>query len=356
MFSPPTKVGGLFFWGRCICRYSLGCLTDVVRASRKPLTSMPWQTVVRTPCALGESPFWHPAEGRLYWVDIAGQQLHRLHMASGEQQSWAMPSEPGCIAPALHAGKPAGLVVALRSGLYRAREWGGTLECIAPAPYDTTTSRFNDGKADPLGRFWGGTVYEPRDAAKAALWSLDGRRTAPQWQYQAGDATTGNGLAFSPDARTLYWCDTPRHTVRAWDWDAASNRLSRPRVFARWPDKPAGWQLGLPLNGGYQGRPDGATVDAEGHYWVAMYEGGCVLQLSPMGECLAVHQLPVMCPTMPCFGGDDLRTLFVTSARRGRSEAELEAFPASGGVFGLRVAVPGLPVNFFRDELAPAPG
>jgi sugar lactone lactonase YvrE len=306
---------------------------------------MTWQTVVKIPDQLGESPFWHPAEGRLYWMDIPGRQLHRLHVASGVLQNWAMPSEPGCMAPA----ESGGLVVALRSGVYRAREWGGTLALIVPAPYDTATMRFNDGKADPKGRFWSGTIDETRTAANAQLWSLDGRAETPQLVSQVGGATTGNGLAWSPDARTLYWTDTPSHSIRAWDWNAGNNTLTRPRVFASWPGKPAGWQAGMENNGGYGGRPDGAAVDVEGNYWVAMFEGGRILQLSPAGETLADWPLSAQCPTMPCFGGDDLQTLYVTTASKNRPAAELKAFPDSGCVFAMRVKVPGLPVNFYRD-------
>jgi sugar lactone lactonase YvrE len=242
-----------------------------------------------------------------------------------------------------------GLVVALRSGVYRARVWGGALDCIVPAPYDTASMRFNDGKADPKGRFWSGTIDETRKAANAQLWSLDCRDPTPRLDAKAGAATTGNGLAWSPDARTLYWADTPSHTIRAWDWNADDNSLARPRVFASWQGKPPGWQVGMENNGGYGGRPDGAAVDAEGNYWVAMFEGGRILQLSPSGETLATWPLPAQCPTMPCFGGDDLQTLYVTTASQNRPAAELQAFPDSGCVFAMRVDVPGLPVNFFRD-------
>jgi sugar lactone lactonase YvrE len=306
---------------------------------------MTWLIATPAPNELGESPFWHPQEQRLYWIDIPARLLLRLDVAGRQIESWAMAEEPGCIAPA----QGGGLVVALRSGIYRAPVWGGELALIVAAPYDTATMRFNDGKADALGRFWSGTIHEPRDAKAAQLWSLDCRGPAPLLQSKAGEATTGNGLAWSPDARTLYWTDTPGHTIRAWDWDAGSNTLSRPRVFASWPGKPANWQPGLPDNGGYGGRPDGAAVDASGNYWVAMFEGGRVLQLSPQGELLGQWPLPAQCPTMPCFGGADLQTLYVTSARHNRPPAELAAQPDAGCVFAMRTPVAGLPVNFFDD-------
>lgn len=306
------------------------------------MTASPWQTVVAQPSELGESPFWHPDEQMLYWVDIPARKIHRCNVFMGTVESWPMPTEPGCIAPA----RSGGLVIALRDGIYRARQWGGALQLLAPALHDAATTRFNDGKADPLGRFWAGTMYEPRDAARAQLFSLDGRRTPAALELKAANATTANGLAWSPDAATLYWTDTPRHTIRAWDWDSESNAMSHERVFRQWPGKPEGWQPGMP---GYGGRPDGAAVDVQGNYYVAMYEGARLLKLSPAGELLADMAVPAQCPTMPCFGGDDLKTLYLTTARHGRPARELQTYPHSGCVFSMRVEVPGLPVNFFID-------
>ena len=308
---------------------------------------MTWKIAISQPSELGESPFWHPREARLYWVDIPARQVCRADVATGRVERWHLPSEPGCIAPARSRGQDSGLVIALRDGIYRAREWGGALSLLAPALHDGASSRFNDGKADPLGRFWAGTIYEPRDAARAQLYCLDAREgRAPVLQVKAEGAITANGLAWSPDAATLYWSDTPRHTTRAWDWDAAGNTLSGERVLRQWPAKPIDW---LPGMHGYGGRPDGAAVDAEGNYHVAMYEGARLLKLSPAGEVLADIAVPAQCPTMPCFGGDDLRTLYLTSARQGRPAAELARWPDSGCIFSMRVEVPGLPVNFFLD-------
>ena len=309
---------------------------------------MTWQTVVEQPSALGESPFWHPDEQMLYWVDIPGRQLHRLNVFMGSVQSWPMPSEPGCIAPARNAaGEGTGLVIALRDGIYRAHEWGGTLQCMVAADHDKDPTRFNDGKADPCGRFWAGTIYEPRDASQARLFSLDRRNgEEPRLELKAGDATVANGLAWSPDEKTVYWADTPSHTIRAWDWDCESNAMRNERVFRQWPGKPPGWQSGM---SGYGGRPDGAAVDVQGNYYVAMFEGARLVKLSPKGELLADIAVPAQCPTMPCFGGSDLQTLYLTSARQNRPEHELQVFPSSGCVFSMQMDVPGLPVNFFID-------
>ncbi len=307
-----------------------------------------WQAVVDRPDQLGESPFWHPQERMLYWVDIPARQVRRVDPDKPENpQSWAMPSEPGCIAPA----RSGGLVIALRDGVYRASHWGAPLSLVARFSHDPATARFNDGKADPQGRFWAGTMYEPRDARKAELYSIDLRESMledgqPVIELKAHNAVIANGLAWSPDARTVYWSDTTHHVIQAWDWNAHTNEMQRHRVFHQFPPKPAGWKPGEP---GYGGRPDGAAVDAQGNYWCAMFEGQRLLKLSPAGDVLQELAVPVRCPTMPCFGGSDLRTLYVTSAREGRPDEELKALPLSGCVITTRVEAPGLPVNFVSD-------
>ena len=307
---------------------------------------MKWEVAVDTPDATGESPFWHPREQRLYWVDIPGRRVRRWEPAGGKPEDWALPQEPGCIAPAAGGG----LVLALRDGIYRAPGWGGVLEPVVRFQHGKTT-RFNDGKADALGRFWAGTYYEPKDARKADLYCIDcrpdnGNGGKAIVQLKAGNVTSANGLAWSPDRHSLYWTDTQAHSIYAWDWEAQANVMRHHRVFHQFAGKPAGWQPGQP---GYGGRPDGAAVDVEGCYWVALYEGGRLLRFAPSGELRGEFALPVRCPTMPCFGGSDGRTLYVTTARHQRPAQELQEMPHSGCVLAARVDVPGLPANFFID-------
>ena len=314
-----------------------------------------WQTVTPHLAALGDSPFWHPHEQMLYWVDISGKQILRANIDMGTVEAWDLPSEPGCIAPAASGG----LVMALRHGVFRAQTWGGPLQLLATLDYDASHMRANDGKCDALGRFWVGTIDETRSLNNAGLYCIDARDLARTGAAQVRcminpaelPATTANGLAWSPDNQTLYWADTPSHTVWAWDHDQNSNSLRARRVFASFKTQPEGWSSnGLDAgNGGYRGRPDGAAVDVQGNYWVALFEGRRVCQLAPDGSLLAEFAVPLQCPTMPCFGGEDLKTLYLTSARHHRSAAELAAFPLSGSVLSMRVEVAGLPVNFFQD-------
>jgi len=227
---------------------------------------------------LGESPFWHPDERALWWCDIPGHRLNRYHPATGEHRARRFDTDVACAAP-LTGGH---LLLGMRDGLWR----------------------FNPASG-------------------------------------AGGVTVSNGLAFSPDGRTLYWSDTKAHTVFAFDFDGQDGSLSRQRVWASFPARAADQPLAS-----YGGRPDGAAMDAEGCYWVAMFEGARLLRLSPAGEVLRELPLPVRCPTMPCFGGDDLRTLYITTSRQNRPAEELAREPWAGQVLHCRVEVPGLPVNF----------
>lgn len=289
----------------------------------------------------------------LYWVDISGKLILRANVYMGTVESWPMPSEPGCMAPASRGG----LVIALRDGVYRAQTWGGPLDLLAPLPYDPAYHRTNDGKCDALGRFWVGTLDETRTEGNAALYCVDARSGIAQVQCVLDPAqqpaSTANGLAFSPDNRTLYWTDTPTHTIWSWDYDLQANTLSNRTVFATVRPRVEGWQNDPldPDNGKYRGRPDGAAVDAQGNYWVAMFEGRRVCQFAPDGSVLAEIPVPLQCPTMVCFGGEDLRTLYLTSASHHRSTAELATFTLSGAVLSMRVEVPGLPVSFFVDQV-----
>ena len=275
---------------------------------------------------VGESPLWHPHEAVLYWVDIDGFAVHRKDPATGAHRQYAMDSEPCAIA--IHA--TGGLVVARRDGFVHLDTAGGAVTKIADAPYDTATTRFNDGRVDPGGRFWVGTRYEPGDKEAAAMFVLDHGRVHQAW---TGNMTNSNGLAFAPAGDAMYHADTTTHRVDRYDFDALAGKARHVLRFQQFDtDKQAA---------DYGGRPDGAAVDSEGAYWCAMFEGARLLRFSATGKLLAEIKLPVKCPTMMAFGGDDLRTLYITSASHKRPEAEKAQFPLTGQVLSLRVDVPG---------------
>jgi sugar lactone lactonase YvrE len=286
------------------------------------------------PSLLGESPLWHPAEQVLYWCDIPGHALHRFDPVTLHHDRWDFTTDVASCAPM----RDGGLLLAMRDGLWRFDTSTGHRIALATPPYDPQQERFNDGKCDPRGRFWTGTLYEPRDPALAALY----RYEAGSITRMAGDITVGNGLGWSPDARTMYCSDTKAHTIYAFDFDVATGDIGPRRVFARFPIKQPQQDLNT-----YGGRPDGAAVDVQGGYWCSMFEGQRLVRLSPAGEVTREVRLPVRCATMPCFGGGDLKTLYITTSRENRPASELEAQPLAGHVLTMRVDVPGLPANSF---------
>lgn len=285
--------------------------------------SASFDLVLDARAALGECPLWVERDAALWFTDIKGKALHRFDPRTGAHGTVALPEEIGCFA----ARTGGGFVAATRSGIWRLDDGGGFAEKLADNPEDTAASRFNDGRTDPRGRLVAGTIDEPKAGGKASLYRFD--RNGLSAPLMTG-LTTSNGLAFSPDGRTMYHADTPSFAVYAHDYDPATGAFENRRLFIRFDETAAD-----------RGRPDGAAVDAEGCYWIALYEGSRVERYDPDGRRISVHPVPARCPTMPAFGGDGLSTLFVTSARSGRPEAEFGTFPHAGGLFALDAGVRG---------------
>lgn len=269
-----------------------------------------------------ESPLWSVAEQALYLVDIAQRLLLRYAPSTGTLNQWSMPGDPGALA--LRSG--GGVLITLRSGLFGFDPDTEALEPLWPADYDITTTRFNDGRCDRQGRFWVGTIYEPRDRAGAALYCFDRKGL----RRKLAGVTVANGLAFSPDGCTAYLADTPTRLVWAFDLDPVSGELSRRRTFIDFEAQ------------GLSGRPDGATVDREGCYWLAMIDAGCIARFDPQGQWMQSIELPFSWPTMPCFGGPELQTMYVTSLRTGRKPEQLAASPDAGTLAAIEMDVRGL--------------
>ena len=283
--------------------------------------------VLEAQAQTGESPVWVPEEQALYWSDIPAKTLNRFDPATGENRVWPMPEEVGSFA----LREQGGLVAAMRSGFALIDLERGTVKPLADPEAHLPQNRFNDGRCDRNGRFWAGTMNEPRDARSGALWRLD-----PDHGHHrvADDVMVANGLAFSPDDRLMYWSDSRALTIWVFDLDAASGTVANRRVFARLEQ--------------HQGGPDGAAVDAEGCYWSACYRGSRLMRFRPDGTIERKIRLPVSRITMCAFGGPDLRTLYITTARAGLSAADLEREPLAGGIFALEIDVQGLPEPRFK--------
>lgn len=280
---------------------------------------------------LGECPRWDEKRSVLWWVDIMSARLHRFDPSTGIDEFITVPEHIGSFA----LTDDGGFVAGMRSGVYLLDETGGVRRRLAGNPEDETSNRFNDGCCDAHGRFWVGTVNEPKTAGNASLYCL----SADSLTRIDGGFLTANGIAFSPDNRWIYYSDTPRFTIFRRPFDPISGSVGEREAWVRFhPD------------GDDRGRPDGASVDVEGYYWSALYEGSRIVRISPTGEVVAAYPLPAKCPTMCAFGGEDRRSLYVTTARHGRPEDELRQYPLSGGLFAMRVKAPGLPA--YRSGLS----
>ncbi len=296
------------------------------------------QLVLDARAALGECPLWSPLEQKLYWVDISGKAINRFDPATGENMRWTMPCEPGCIALATGGC----LVAALRDGFYRFHPVDGSLDKIAPAPYDTALMRFNDGRCDAAGRFWAGAMFEPRTAERAGVYCLERGKVRIGWgPDEKLGVKVSNGMAFTADSRHVFQSDTPNHVIYQFPFDLATGTIGARREFARRPDNRA--------DAGYGGRPDGAAIDAAGHYWSAQFEGRRVLRFSPQGEITGIIHVPAKRVTMVAFGGADLRTLYITTARDGASAEELKIDEHAGGIFACTLETAGRAEPLYVD-------
>jgi sugar lactone lactonase YvrE len=277
-------------------------------------------------CQVAESPVWDPTKRRLLFCDINGKRINALEVDAGRRQSWDFPEVVGSFG-LCRSGR---LVVAQRRHVVLFDPGSGAVTPLTTAVDEPAINRFNDGKVGPDGAFWVGSLdgNSPRQPT-ACLYRVtaDGRITKEQDGYQ-----NSNGLAWSPDGRTMYHSDSTAGFIEAWDFNPQTGDRTNQRILARLTNE--------------DGRPDGGATDMEGNYWSAGPSAGCLNCFSPNGELLRKLEFPVPGPTMPCFAGD---SLYVTSLRDGKSAQVLADHPTLGGLFRATAPAIGAPVGLFAD-------
>lgn len=290
------------------------------------------ELIVDARCGTGESPVWSVAEQALYWVDIPGRALHRWS-STEDHTTWATQEMPACIA--LRADAPGQWIAGMESGTFSLwLQEGGAAEAtrLSSVEHAMPGMRFNDGRCDRQGRFWAGTMLLDMAAGKhvGRVYRQDSASTAPSLQLD--DFIVPNGMAFSPDGRTMYISDSHPsvQTVWAFDYDIDTGTPSKRRVFLDMNPLP--------------GRPDGAAMDVDGCYWICGNDAGLVHRITPDGRVDRSLAVPVKKPAMCAFGGANLDTLFVTSIRPG---GDLSDQPLAGGTFALRPGVQGIEEPMF---------
>ena len=262
-----------------------------------------------TPCSLGEGPLWHPERGQLFWFDILKFRLHTRE--EGQTRTWQFDEH---VSAAGWVDRNT-LLIASETRLFRFDLETGAEETVAPLEADTPATRSNDGRADPWGGFWIGTMGKASELGQGAIY----RYYMGNLEILFPDITISNAICFSPDQRHAYFTDTPTGVVKRQALDGEG-----------WPDGAAEDWLDLTVEGW---RPDGAVVDAEGNVWNAQWGGHRVACYSPEGQFLRAVAFPAAHTSCPAFGGDDLTTLFCTSARAGLSAEALAEVPEQGMTF-----------------------
>jgi sugar lactone lactonase YvrE len=292
------------------------------------------KSVLAVQAELGEHPIWSEEEQSLYWLDILGSKINRFDPETGRNHVWELPVFPGCFA----FRKGSGAVLAAHNGIYDVDFLTGGTELILPATHDPAILRFNDGRTDRQGRFWAGTVRRDMDrdnTAENAYYRYDSRGLTKMLT----NVGLTNGTAFSPSGKIMYRAQSETRQIFAYDYDTATGTPSNERLFVALPEE--------------YGMPDGATIDMHGAYWVAVAvppgsdSKAGVLRFLPDGSLDLFIALPVPFVTMPAFGGRNLSTLYITTAR-------LEAFmpdgvpEGAGDIFAVETPFQGVPETPFQ--------
>ena len=277
---------------------------------------------------LGEGIFWHPQLERLFWFDILNQTLHSA-TANGIMVDRFTFDAPVSAAGIIDAQN---LAIASAAGIYRLHLPSDTRELIVPLEDKSTNTRSNDGRVNRAGGFWIGTMSltDPGNIRGGSLYQVrDGKVTT-----LLSNLFIPNSACFSPDGRTAYFADTIEGTIRKVSTDPETGLPN-----GEWQEF---------VGKGHPGEPDGAVVDSEGFVWNVRWRGNCVIRFAPNGSVDRIVNVPVLQPTCPAFGGKDLKTLYITSARENMTADQLAQYPQSGGVFRIGVDVPGQAEALFR--------
>jgi sugar lactone lactonase YvrE len=279
------------------------------------------ETVLNYQATIAEAPLWSSDERALYWVDIKKPALYRFHPGSGGQRTWPLTSDVGGFAL---LAQPPGALVALRTGLYRLDFADGSLTQLAAAPFDPSLFRFNEGACDATGRFWIGVMFDPVDkqAKPRRRQSLHSFTLQDGLRREADISALHNGMAWSPNGSSFYLSHSYSRRIFVHAYDEQAGRMGVGRAFARLPAR--------------MGIPDGAAMDTDGGYWSACHGGGRLRRYRPDGMVDVEIPLPVSQPTMCAFGGDDLRDVYITSARDQLSPEQLAREPLAGSLLRLR--------------------
>jgi len=301
------------------------------KKSQNPPLPDSLRVVLNVKAQLGEGAIWNPVENRLWWVDIEQGILHIFNPVDGTDKEFPLGKRVGTVVPA-ESGKA---LVALEDGLNFFDPETGELSFITDPEADLPSIRYNDGKCDPSGRLWVGSMgMEPPIDYRASLYRLDHDLKITK---MLDSITVSNGICWSPDKTKMYYIDTPTMKVRVFDYDDMTGTISNGKTAIEIPQG--------------MGGPDGMTIDSEGNLWICLWGGACVGCFNPeTGKLLRKVDVPAKNITSCAFGGRDLTTLFITTASISMSPEDIAKYPLAGNLFAIDLDVKGVPAFFFRDR------
>lgn len=283
--------------------------------------------VLEIKAELGEGAFWDAPNDRLFWVDIEGKKVHIYDPEKKVNKSFEMPSRVGTIVP--HNADEA--VVALEDGIYILNLKSGAVRLLTELEKDLKSTRFNDGKCDPNGNLWVGSMDLNTTLPIGSLYKVSPNGEAHK---MLDSITVSNGIVWTRDRNTMYYIDTPTGHIKAFDFNVETSEISNERIAV---------EIDASL-----GFADGMTIDENDHLWVGMWQGEAVACFDPIaGKLIKKIQVPAMNVTACTFGGDNLETLYITTARVGMTDEEKLKFPLAGSVFQVSPGVRGVKGFYF---------
>lgn len=286
----------------------------------------------RQPAELGEGALWDERDGVLYWVDIIGNKVHRFDPRNRSNLSYDVGESVGTVV----LGQNGSLLLGLRSGIAWLDPTRGRVTHLCDPEPDKPHTRLNDGKCDPRGRFWVGSICEQEPKFDGGLYCLDADQRLSQ---KLSQIQCSNGLVWTRDEKTFCYIDTPTHEIWKFDYSAESGRIDNRRVLSRIPEE--------------LGSPDGMAIDCDDHLWVALYHGHRVLRVDPADGRIELEiELPVTNVTSVAFGGRELDELYITTARAGLSPESLAREPLAGSLFRVRVPYQGVAAQRYAGHFA----
>lgn len=288
--------------------------------------------VMDTKSALGEGAIWNYKTGELYWVNITAEILNIYNPKTSQNKELFTGQMIGTVVPS-ESGKA---LVALENGIYQMDVVTGSKIFVINPEESISGNRFNDGKCDPAGRFWAGTLNMDGEKEKAALYRIETDGTAIK---VIDSVSVSNGIAWSSNQDRLYYVDTPTGKIMAYDYNNETGAINNGiPVVEISPD---------------MGFPDGMTIDKAGNLWIALWGGSAVGCWNPeTGQLIKKIEVPALNVTSCAFGDDDLGTLYITTARQNTNEDILKKYPHAGGLFKVRPGVKGVNAYFFRGDFS----